>query len=626
MILAASVPLVLVLCLFARPSEVQAQAAATASEAARPPLVERTFTSINYQYRSGSTRIDFKGSSLASTATGQAEVEGQRGYTRVEVEFRGLSPARTFGPEYFTYVLWAITPQGRAQNLGELVLNRDRSSLTVTTELQAFALLVTAEPYFAISQPSDVVVLEKVVRPDTRGRIEEVQARSELIARGAFLAQEKPDELTARLMVVDARTPLELYQARNAVRLVRWAGAETHAKETFDKAVELLIQAENYQARRNPQTRPATMIARQAVQAAEDARLITIERAAEARQALERAQAAKREAAALSLAESEAGRRAQAEVDLSKAEQARTLAEQLTVQAEAARAQAEAARAQAEVAAAQAGRVRAEAEGAAETARRDRAEAEMARLAALKEVEQTREEARALQARVAEETAAADRARAAAMAELERIKQESAAQVAKLDAARADAIRQQQAAESEAAHARTAAEVAQRLREQAEGERAQIRQRLQEQLNRVLETTNTARGLIVNLSDVQFDTAKFTLRPGAREKLARISGILSIQPGLRVEVEGHTDSVGTSEYNQELSEQRATAVRAYLVEQGIDSAAISARGFGESRPAVTNDTAAGRQQNRRVELVVSGEAIDSTAVAPTEGSVTATAN
>jgi len=587
-----------------------------AGDATQQSLVNRTFTTINYQYQNGSTRIDFTGSSIEPNATGEAKIESRRGYLEIEAEFRGLKPARTFGAEYFTYVLWAITPQGRPQNLGELVLKGDRSSLTVTTELQGFGLLVTAEPYFAITQPSDVVVLENVVRPDTRGRIEEGQARADLIRRGAFIAQEKPDELTAKLMVVDPRVPLELYQARNAVRLVRWIGADRLASETFDKAVELLIQAENYQARRRPETRAATMTARQAVQAAEDARLITIQKIDEERQTLERAQAAAREGQALALAETEAGRRAQAEAELRKAEDARRLAEQLTLRADAARAQADAAKAQADAAAAQAERVRLDAERAAEAARREKAEADAARATALAALEQTREESRALQIKVEAERAAAEQARAAANADLERITLQAAAEVAKLDAARAEAILQRQEAESDAARAREAAEVANRLREQSESERAQLRDRLQAQLNRVLETTNTARGLIVNMSDVLFDTGKFTLRSGAREKLARISGILTIQAGLRVEVEGHTDSVGTDEYNQQLSDQRAMAVRDYLVEQGMDPSAISARGFGETRPKVSNDTAAGRQQNRRVELVVSGAAIDSTANPP----------
>lgn len=577
--------LVLLLALMLWAPSAGAQTSADAGEA-QESLVDRTFTAVNYQYRSGSTRIDFRGSALAPTASGEAEVESRRGFLEIDAEFRGLRPARTLGSEYFTYVLWAVTPQGRAQNLGELVLRGDRSSLRVTTELQAFALIVTAEPYFAITQPTDVVILENAVRADTRGRIEEVPATSALVRRAAFGSEEKPDELTAKLMVVSSRVPLELYQARNAVRLIRRMGAEAHAKETFDKAVDLLLQAENYQARSRPETRAATMMARQAVQVAEDARLLTMQRLDEERQALERREAAEREAQARKQAELEAQRRAQADIDRQAAEEARRTAERARTDAEAAQSRADAARLEAE-------RARTDAEAAAERAQAVRLEAERAAEAA------------------AREKADADAARQAALAELERIREESAAERAKLDAARAEALRQQQAAEVDAARAREAAATADQLREEAERERAELRDRLQAQLNQVLETTSTARGLIVSMSDVLFDTGQFTLRPTAREKLARISGILAIQPDLRIEVEGHTDSVGTTEFNQRLSEQRATAVRDYLVEQGIGAEFISARGFGEERPKVNNDTAAGRQQNRRVELVVSGKAIGS---------------
>src|SRR5262249_5222047 len=132
---------------------------------------------------------------------------------------------------------------------------------------------------------------------------------------------------------------------------------------------------------------------------------------------------------------------------------------------------------------------------------------------------------------------------------------------------------------------------------------------LRQQLNLILETRSTARGLIVNMSDVLFDTGKYTLRPATREKLARVSGILVTHPSLKLEVEGHTDSVGGEEYNQRLSENRAASVRDYLVQNGIGINNVTARGFGKTRPVASNDTASGRQMNRRVELVVSGEEI-----------------
>ena len=201
----------------------------------------------------------------------------------------------------------------------------------------------------------------------------------------------------------------------------------------------------------------------------------------------------------------------------------------------------------------------------------------------------------------------------AAQAETDRLKAEAAQERASLEAARAAAEAQSMAAQIDAEKARLAAAEADRLRLQAEQEKAAFKEQLRQQLNLVLETRSTARGLIVNMNDVLFDTAKYTLRPAAREKLAKISGILLAHPSLKIQVEGHTDSVGGEEYNQRLSEQRAATVRDFLVQNGISMNNVSAVGFGKTRPVATNDTAAGRQQNRRVELVVSGDEIgDST--------------
>jgi len=576
----------------------QARTVAQRSEAqaiSRTDLVGRSIKAINYQHRSGATRIDFHGTPLLAGASGEAKVESKRGYLEIDAKFRGLQAARGLGSEYFTYVLWAITPEGRPENLGEVLLRGDRSDLKVTTQLQAFGLVVTAEPYFSVTQPSDVVVLENAVRSDTRGRVDEIEARYELLRRGQYVASEKPDELTAKLMVVDPNVPLQLYEARNAVRIARWVGAEKYAGETFNKAVDLLLQAEKYQARRRPEAKAAAMMARQAVQTAEDARLIAIQRQEEERLALERKAAAEREAAARAKAEAESQLRAKAEVDRNEADRLRSEAETL-------RQAAERDRLRAEEAAAEANRVRQSAEHAAALAEKQRIEAEQAKAAALADAERTRAEAK-----IAAEEAAA--ARAEAQAELNRVREDTKQELAKLEAARSAALSQKAAAESEAERSRRAAEEADRLREQSERERTELRQRLQTQLSRVLETTNTARGLIVNMADVLFDTAEYTLRSGAREKLARISGILAMQSDLKVEVEGHTDSVGGEAYNQKLSEQRAHVVRDYLIEQGIEPEAITARGFGKSRPKASNETPSGRQENRRVELVVSGAAI-----------------
>ena len=176
-------------------------------------------------------------------------------------------------------------------------------------------------------------------------------------------------------------------------------------------------------------------------------------------------------------------------------------------------------------------------------------------------------------------------------------------------AAKAEADRLKR--ENDAQRAANQAELdnAARQKAQLEAEKAELRIRLLQQFNAILQTRDTVRGLVVNVSDVLFDTAKFTLRPAAGEKLAKVAGIVSGHPGLRLDVEGHTDSVGGDDYNQQLSEQRGSAVRDYLAQQGMALNSVSAKGFGKSQPIATNDTASGRQQNRRVELVISGDLI-----------------
>jgi outer membrane protein OmpA-like peptidoglycan-associated protein len=495
----------------------------------RVRVVARTTPAINYRHRGGSTTIDFRGTPLLPKARGEAKVESKQGYIEIEVEFDDLVPARKFGPEYLTYVMWAITPEGRATNLGEILLNDEaESKLNVTTELQAFGLVVTAEPYFAVSQPSDVVVMENVIRPDTRGKVEYIDAKYELLTRGSYLMNTDPDRIAVRHM--DRKTPLELYEARNAVQLSQLAGADRYATVTFQKASRLLQQAEEYREREQGR-RPIAMVAREAAQTAEDARLIALQRQEEERVSRAQEAAAAREASAIATAQSESRRREQAEAERASAD-----------------------------------RRRLDAEAAAERAIRERAAAE----AALRAAERATADAERAQLRLADERAAAEAARAASQASAEEARQAVA---------------------------------------RAETEKADLRERLQRQLNIILDTRETARGLIVNVSDVLFDTGQHTLRPGAREKLATVAGILLAYPDLSLEVDGHTDNVGDADSNQALSERRAEAVRGYLVQQGIPTTAIAAFGFGESQPVVSNSIASGRQQNRRVELVVSGESI-----------------
>ena len=505
-------------------------------------VVERTTKAINYRHRSGATMVDFRGTPLLPKARGEAKVESKQGYIEIEVEFDDLQSATRFGPEYLTYVMWAITPEGRATNLGEVILNGTKSKLNVTTELQAFGLIVTAEPYFAVSQPSDVVVMENFARKDTLGKVEEISARYELLQRGEYVVNAPPAEL--KPIALDNKTPLDLYEARNAVRIARWVGANKDAAESYMKAEKLLLQAEAYKARKAG-TKPIAMTAREAAQTAEDARLIAVKRQEEQRLEQERQAAADREAEA----KAEAARaQAQAEEDSRLRAQAET---DKRLEAER-RARAEAERAVAE----------AQAELARERALRDQAAAEQARSAAAR--------------------AEAERAAAQAQAEAER----------------ARALNEQASAEQ----ARQAAA-------RAEREKAELRSSLVQQLNLILDTRETERGLVINISDVLFDSGQYTLKSIAREKLARVSGIVLAHPGLRLQAEGHTDSVGSDNFNQALSEKRALTVRDFLVEQGIPIASLGAQGFGKTMPVATNDTAAGRQRNRRVELVVAGDVI-----------------
>ncbi len=482
-------------------------------------VVERQTTAVNYRHRGGSTRLDFRGTPLLPGAHGDAEVEGRKGYIEIKTEFKDLQPASRFGPEFLTYVLWAITPEGRPVNLGEVLLDENnRGVLDVTTDLQAFGMIVTAEPYFGVTQPSDVVVVENFVRPDTKGIIEKVDAKYELLKRGQYTVNTPPAEL--KPMVLEKHKPLDLYEAQNALRIARWNGADRDAADSFAKAQNLLQQAESYQAK-DPGSKPVSTTARGAVQAAEDARLIALKRQDEARLARERAVAAEREAQAKAAANEATRRRAQAE------EQQRL-----------------------------------------ESERRARAEAD----------------------------------RAAAQAATERARAEA-------NAANERAAREHASAQAEVERAHHAAELAERQQQE-------LRQQLILQFNRILETRDTARGLIVNLSDVLFDTAKWDLKPGAREKLAKISGIIIEHPGLKLDIEGHTDSVGSDDYNQTLSERRADSVRDFLIHQGVSTGSVTSRGLGKTQPIASNDTATGRQLNRRVEMIVSGDIIG-TPIGPT---------
>ena len=318
----------------------------------RVQVVSRTTKAVNYRHRGGSTMVDIRGTDLMPQATGKAKIDSKSGRLDVDAKFEHLMPASKFGLEYLTYVLWAITPEGRPENLGEVVLNNDgKGSLHVTTELQAFGLIVTAEPYFAVTQPSDFVVAENIIRPDTLGQEEAINIRYELMPRGAYAATNEP--IKDAVYGIDPKTPIDLFEARNAVRIARAARADKYAPEAFLKAQDLLKQAEDYYLRKQGRT-PIGTLARNAAQTAEDARVISLKRQEEERLAKERADAADREAKAKAQTEAEAARRAQAETERQQAEVAKGEAERARAEADRARKEAEQARQEAETARAEA--------------------------------------------------------------------------------------------------------------------------------------------------------------------------------------------------------------------------------------------------------------------------------
>jgi outer membrane protein OmpA-like peptidoglycan-associated protein len=500
----------------------------------RVTVISRSVQAVNYEHRSGSSKLDFAGTSLMPGANGEARVNSKRGSISIDADFGNLQRPTIFGTEYLTYVLWAISPEGRAVNLGEvLVGGNNGSKLHVTTDLQAFALIVTAEPYYAVRQPSNAVVLENVIREDTKGTSEAVNAKYELMERGGYI----PTGYKFDPVVLNAKLPLEFFEARNALRIAQSEGAEQYAPDSYQHAVQLMNNADGYAIDRHMDRKPLIAVSREAVQTAEDARAIAVKKEDEVRLANERQNSADAQA------------QTQAQADEAMRQKRRA-------QAATARAQADSANDQA---------ARAQAESNAAAARTDAEDAQAATAQARSDM--------------------ADNQAASATA---------------LSAAQADAEQ-----------SRLAAQQAQLNAQQADTDKAAMRAKLSEQLNSILQTRDSARGLIVSMSDVLFDTGKFSLKPGAREKLAKVAGILLAYPGLNIEVGGYTDNVGGDAMNQTLSENRAGSVRDYLVQEGVATSAVSAKGFGNTLPVASNDNSAGRQQNRRVELLVSGDAIGS---------------
>ena len=458
--------------------------------------VSQGIKAINYQVQSGSTTVDFVGTELMPKARGEAKVEAKKGYIEIEVEFKDLGSPTQFGTEYLTYVLWAVSPEGRTVNLGELVVKDGDAKLNVTSDLQVFAMGVTAEPYFAVRSPSSTVVMKNEPRKSTQGKVFVIDTKVDLLERGHYQKLGNPLGMTP-----DKKTPLDMYQARNAILVAEMGGAAQYAGDIFKKAQASLQMAEKALAEKAPVKTVSTQ-ARQAVQFSEDARALAAKRQEEERIAKEKADAA---AKAKGEAEAKASAEAQRQAELTAAREAQ---------------------------------MKAEAEAAALKAKAEqdalRAKEEMAKEAA----ERSRQDA-----------------------------------------------------------------------QKAEREKQALRASLLEQFNRILSTRDTPRGLVVTMADVLFDTGKYDLRPEARERLARLSGIVLAHPGLNLEVEGHTDSTGGDELNQKLSEQRAGTTREYLIQQGLSDSSVTAKGFGKTMPVADNSTVPGRQQNRRVELIISGEVI-----------------
>jgi len=516
----------------------------------RVTVISRSVQAVNYQHRSGSSKLDFAGTDLMRSANGVAKINSKRGSIAIEAEFGDLQKPTAFGNEYLTYVLWAISPEGRAVNLGEvLVGGNHRSKLSVTTDLQAFALIVTAEPYYAVRQPSNVVILENVVREETKGTTEAVNAKYELMERGGYI----PTGYKFDPVVLKAHLPLEFFEARNALRIAQSEGAEQYAGDSYRRAVELMDNADADAVNKHMDRKPLIAVSREAVQTAEDAREIAVKKMDDLRLANERQDSADALARTQGQADEATRRKEQAESDTAKARADRAQAESDAVNAQAANAQAQ---------------------SDAARARNDAADAQAANAKA--------------QSDMANSQASSATALSAAQADA--------------DQSRADALRAQQAAQ------------------QADADKAAMRTKLSEQLNSILQTRDSARGLIVSMSDVLFDTGKYSLKPGAREKLAKVAGILLAYPGLNIEVGGYTDNVGADAMNQTLSENRAGSVRDYLVQEGVSTNSVSAKGFGNTLPVASNGNSAGRQQNRRVELLVSGDAIG-TPVNATTGSL-----
>ncbi len=475
-------------------------------------VVSRTLQAVNYEHLGGPTNIGFAGTVLLPDARGEATVESKRGRINIDAKFDRIDAPTRFGREYLTYVLWAITPEGRAKNLGELMINSSgKAKIEVTTDLQALGLMVTAEPYYAVTTPSDVVVLENVVLPDTIGKREVVTAKYDLLPRGQYTMVINADshrpvgEEVRKLPYDRYEALLEVYQAQNAVQIARSVGADRYAPDTFLKAQSLMQEAQQMEASRQD-THMIVSEAREAAQMAEDARAIAAKRGEQEH--------------------------------VSSLQQETSAEHQAREQAEQARQRAEAD--------AQQARARADAE---------HAEAES---------------------------------------------QRASAEQAQADAAQAQALASQREREAGAA----AAEAIEAKQAQAISAQKQSRAELLSRLNVILPTRDTPRGIVVTIPDSMID------RAGISDRLNRIAAMITAYPGLLLHVESYTDDRSSDAE----SVRHAETVRDQLLAAGLPQDAVTAISYGKDRAIASNATLAGREQNRRVEIVIAGPAIGETAV------------
>ena len=465
-------------------------------------IVEKRHTLAVRYKDNDETSVNITGTALNAQATGKAEIKRRDGRTRVKLKMENLGNPQALGAYYTTYILWAIAPEGQADNLAELPI-KNEFDVEVTTSFQTFGLIITAEPHSAVKLPSPVIVAENTLRKGTEGVIQgsRIEYSGDPGTLYVVATQESP------ALNADYSTPLMILGARRSVEIARRAGAHRYAEHELREAeVKLAALEQTWPERRKDEIK-FSGLAHDVMRLGERARELAVERMIAARLEEERHVASTTIAAAVSDAD---------------------------------QAKADAERARAEAAASQ------------------------------EAVERTERELAEAHRRVDQAQTEAERAKA-----------------------------NEDLAKAEAERARLEAD-------RAKQDKDELQQKLFTSISAILETRREARGLIVNLSDVLFDFNQASLKPGAREKLSKLAGILLAYTGpYHMEIEGHTDAIGSQDYNQKLSEDRAQSVSSYLLKEGLQSDRIVAvHGFGKLRPVATNDTPEGRQMNRRVEIII----------------------